>query len=226
MNCVVIDENIEDLKSLVTKINVFPSLHIVGRFSNYIDAKLHINKNQVDIIIIEISKDHESCFSFLDSLTKNIKIIFTSHDAQFAFRAFNYNCVDYLKKPISEERFKKAINKLKNLSQKNNGNHIYVKSKLKKKKIYLTNIKWIEALGDYIRLITISENVVMLSSLKSFEKELPKDKFMRIHKSYIVNLEKIETFDSKYVFIDSEKIPLSRNKKVELDSALTFKINQ
>ena len=226
MNCVVIDENIEDLKSLVTKINVFPSLHIVGRFSNYIDAKLHINKNQVDIIIIEISKDHESCFSFLDSLTKNIKIIFTSHDVQFAFRAFNYNCADYLKKPISGERFKKAINKLNNLSQKNNGNHIYVKSKLKKKKIYLTNIKWIEALGDYIRLITISENVVMLSSLKSFEKELPKDKFMRIHKSYIVNLEKIETFDSKHVFIDSEKIPLSRNKKVELDSALTFKSNQ
>jgi len=66
----------------------------------------------------------------------------------------------------------------------------------------------------------------MLSSLKSFEKELPKDKFMRIHKSYIVNLEKIETFDSKYVFIGSEKIPLSRNKKVELDSALTFKSNQ
>ena len=81
-------------------------------------------------------------------------------------------------------------------------------------------------MGDYIRLITISENVVMLSSLKSFEKELPKDKFMRIHKSYIVNLEKIETFDSKYVFIDSEKIPLSRNKKVELDSVLTFKSNQ
>ena len=76
MNCVVIDENIEDLKSLVTKINAFPSLHIVGRFSNYIDAKLHINKNQVDIIIIEIGKDHESCFSFLDSLTIRPHIFF------------------------------------------------------------------------------------------------------------------------------------------------------
>ena len=199
MNCIVIDENIEDLKSLVTKINLFPSLNMVGRLSNYIDAKLHVNKNQVDIIIVEISKDHESCFSILDSLTKNIKIIFTSHDTQFAFRAFNYNCIDYLKKPISEERFKKAINKLNNLNQKNNGNHIYVKSKLKKKKIYLTNIKWIEALGDYIRLITNSGNIVMLSSLKSFEKELPKDKFMRIHKSYIVNLEKIETYEMSLI---------------------------
>jgi len=65
----------------------------------------------------------------------------------------------------------------------------------------------------------------MLSSLKSFEQELPKDKFMRIHKSYIVNLEKIDTYDSKNVFIDSEKIPLSRNKKANLDSALTLKSN-
>ena len=225
MNCIVINENIEDLKSLVTKINVFPNLHLVGQFSNYIDAKHHINQNPIDIIIIDINNNHESCFSFLDTLIKNIKIIFTSHDSQFAFRTFNYNCIDYLKKPISDDRFKKTVNKLNNFSKKNNGNHIYVKSKLKKKKIYLTNIKWVEALGDYIRLITNSENVVMLSSLKSFEQELPKDKFMRIHKSYIVNLEKIETYDSKNVFIGSEKIPLSRNKKVDLDSALTLKIN-
>ncbi len=223
MNCIVINENIEDLKSLVTKINVFPNLYLVGQFSNYIDAKHHINQNPIDIIIIDINNNHESCFSFLDTLKKNIKIIFTSHDSQYAFRTFNYNCIDYLKKPISSDRFKKTVNKLNNFSKKNNGNHIYVKSKLKKKKIYLTNIKWVEALGDYIRLITNSENVVMLSSLKSFEQELPKDKFMRIHKSYIVNLEKIETYDSKNVFIGSEKIPLSRNKKVDLDSALTLK---
>ena len=80
-------------------------------------------------------------------------------------------------------------------------------------------------MGDYIKLITTSDNIIILSSLKSFEKELPKEKFMRIHKSFIVNLEKIDTYDSKNVFIDSEKIPLSRNKKANLDSALTLKTN-
>jgi len=167
MNCIIIEENVEDLKNLVSKIGMFSNLHLIGRVSNYIDAKHHINKNSIDIIIIEISKNHESCFSFLDSLTKNIKIIFMSHDTQFAFRTFNYNCIDYLKKPISNDRFKKAINKLNNLSQKNNGNHIYVKSKLKKKKIYLTNIKWIEALGDYIRLITNSETSKAFANFKN-----------------------------------------------------------
>ena len=97
---------------------------------------------------------------------------------------------------------------------------------MKKRKIYLTNIKWIEALGDYIKLITTSENIIILSSLKSFEKELPKEKFMRIHKSFIVNLGNIETYDNKSVFIDSKEIPLSRNKKTELDAALSLKHNQ
>ena len=84
---------------------------------------------------------------------------------------------------------------------------------------------WIEALGDYIKLITTSDNIIILSSLKSFEKELPKGKFMRIHKSFIVNLDRIETYNNKCVFIDSGEIPISRNKKTELDAVLNLKHN-
>ena len=226
MNCIIIDENIEDLRLIDFKLNDFSSLQVVGKFSNYIDAKLYIVKNSVDLIIIEVGLEHENCFSFLDSLTENLKIIFTSYDTEFAFRSFNYNCIDYLKKPIQTDRLKKAINKVINqYSKNNNGNHIYVKSKLKKRKIYLTNIKWIEALGDYIKLITTSDNIIILSSLKSFEKELPKGKFMRIHKSFIVNLDRIETYNNKCVFIDSGEIPISRNKKTELDAVLNLKHN-
>ena len=226
MNCIIIDENIEDLRLIDFKLNDFSSLQVVGKFSNYIDAKLYIVKNSVDLIIIEVGLEYENCFSFLDSLTENLKIIFTSYDTEFAFRSYNYNCIDYLKKPIQIDRLKKAINKVINqYSKNNNGNHIYVKSKLKKRKIYLTNIKWIEALGDYIKLITTSDNIIILSSLKSFEKELPREKFMRIHKSFIVNLDKIETYNNKCVFIDSEEIPLSRNKKTELETVLNLKHN-
>ena len=227
MNCIIIDENIEDLNLIDLKLKQFSNLQVVEKFSNFIDAKLYIVKNSVDLIIIEIGVEHENCFSFLDSLTENLKIIFTSYNTEFAFRSFNYNCIDYLKKPIQDDRLKKSIKKIiKQSSNKHNGNHIYVKSKLKKRKIYLTDIKWIEALGDYIKLITPSENIVILSSLKSFEKELPKDKFMRIHKSFIVSLDKIETYDSKNVFIDSSEIPLSRNKKIELDAILSLKNHQ
>ena len=99
--------------------------------------------------------------------------------------------------------------------------HIFVKSNLKKRKVILNDIKWIEALGDYIKLVTDEANIVILSTVKSFEKQLPAEKFLRIHKSYIVNLEKVEKFNSKNVEVSGRSIPLSRNKKTELAEALS-----
>ena len=98
--------------------------------------------------------------------------------------------------------------------------HIFVKSNLKKRKIYINEIKWIEALGDYVKLITNDKSFVILSTMKAFEKELPKKVFLRIHKSYIVNLKKVERYDSKHVEIEKIKLPLSRTRKSELIQAL------
>jgi DNA-binding LytR/AlgR family response regulator len=99
--------------------------------------------------------------------------------------------------------------------------HIFVKSNLKKRKVVLSDIKWVEALGDYIKLVTDEANIVILSTMKAFENQLPADKFLRIHKSYIVNLERIEKYNSKNVEVGGRSIPLSRNKKSELAEALS-----
>ena len=99
--------------------------------------------------------------------------------------------------------------------------HIFVKSNLKKRKVILNDIKWVEALGDYIKLVTDESNIVILSTMKAFEKQLPAEKFLRIHKSYIVNLERIEKYNSKAVEVAGRSIPLSRNKKTELAEALS-----
>src|SRR5690606_31335210 len=96
----------------------------------------------------------------------------------------------------------------------------FVKCNLKKRKVVLNDIKWIEGLGDYIKLVTDEANIVILSTMKSIVQRLPEDKFLRIHKSYIVNLEKVEKFNSKNVGIGGRLIPLSRNKKAELAEAL------
>ena len=96
-----------------------------------------------------------------------------------------------------------------------------MKSNLKKRKVILSDIKWVEALGDYIKLVTDEANIVILSTMKAFEKQLPSDKFLRIHKSYIVNLERIEKYNSKNVEVAGRSIPLSRNKKTELAEALS-----
>jgi DNA-binding LytR/AlgR family response regulator len=116
---------------------------------------------------------------------------------------------------------KRAVAKYEQMHKINEDEeHIFVKSNLKKRKVILNDIKWIEALGDYIKLVTDEANIVILSTMKAFEKQLPEDKFLRIHKSYIVNLEKIEKFNSKNVEVSGRSIPLSRNKKTELAEAL------
>jgi DNA-binding LytR/AlgR family response regulator len=127
---------------------------------------------------------------------------------------------------VDKNRFDKAILKvmseleINNNPQDLNSEHIFVKSNLKKRKIYINEIKWIEALGDYVKLITNDKSYVILSTMKAFENELPKKLFLRIHKSYIVNLKKVERYDSKYVEIEKIKLPLSRTRKLELSQAL------
>ena len=101
--------------------------------------------------------------------------------------------------------------------------HLYVKSNLKKRKVYIKDIKWVEALGDYVKVVTPKSNIVVLSSLTSFEKRLPANKFLRIHKSYVINLDKIDNISSTSVEIESEFIPVSRNKKPDLDKFLESK---
>ena len=106
-----------------------------------------------------------------------------------------------------------------------NSEHIFVKSNLKKRKIYINEIKWIEALGDYVKLITKDKSFVILSTMKAFENELPKGLFLRIHKSYIINLKKVDRYDSKHVEIEKIKLPLSRTRKTELSQALDIIIS-
>jgi two-component system, LytTR family, response regulator len=112
------------------------------------------------------------------------------------------------------------MNKREN--QEEIGEHIFIKSNLKKLKIFTAKIKWIEAFGDYVKVVTEEDTNLVLSTMKSFEKDLSREKFIRVHKSYIINIDKVERFNSKYAEIGITKIPLSRNKKEDLVKALSI----
>src|SRR5690606_19027885 len=136
-----------------------------------------------------------SGFEMIDGLKDKPQIIFITGKTQYAFKAFDYNAVDYLHKPVTKERFNLAVDKaISNYKIKNeiyfeNEDYIFVKSDLQRRKVFLDELLYIEALGDYVKLITKREPIVVLSTLKSFEEDLPEGRFLRIHKSYIVNLE-------------------------------------
>jgi two-component system LytT family response regulator len=233
LNCIIVDDNSSQRLDSLRLINNHPSLNLMEKFTSINEVKKFLLTNTVDLVILEINLSGSDGFKLLDSFKTNheFKIpyfIITSEDTSHAFKAFEYNVIDYLAKPVSIKRFSEAIAKtvkdakMKENFQDSDGEHIFVKSNLKKRKIYINQIKWIEALGDYVKLITNNKSFVILSTMKAFENELPKGLFLRIHKSYIINLKKVERYDSKHVEIEKTKLPLSRTRKTQLSKALDF----
>jgi len=227
LNCVIVDDSSLQRLSIVRLVQGHPSLNLVAEYNNAIEAKMGLLNNKIDLVFLDIEMPILSGFDLLDDLQQKPQIIFITGKTKYAFKAFDYDAVDYLRKPITKERFLSAVHKaitnfkLKNEEGFDDEDFIFVKSNLKKRKVFLNELKYIEALGDYVKLVTDHESLVVLSTMKSFASLLPKERFMRIHKSYIVNLEKVERYNSKAVEIEKEFLPLSRNKKADLVEALS-----
>lgn len=226
LNCVIVDDSAIQRMIVSKLVTNHVSLNLIGEFSNAIKAKNFISYNSMDLLFLDIEMPVVSGFDFLDGLKTKPQVIFITAKPEYAVKAFDYDATDYLQKPITNARFDAAINRAINLqmllteSQDEDAEHIFIKSKLKKMKVFTSKIKWIEALGDYLKVITEDESHLVLSTMKSFETDLPGEKFVRVHKSYIVNIEKVDKFNSKYAEIGTSKIPLSRNKKDDLKRAL------
>lgn len=228
LNCIVVDDSSIQRMIISKLVNNHTSLHLIGDFSNAIEAKSCLSVHNVDLIFLDIEMPVISGFDFLDGLKIKPQIIFITAKAEYAMKAFDYAATDYLQKPIALNRFNASVRRamdlylLKRENKEEEGDHIFIKSNLKKLKIYTSKIKWIEAFGDYVRVVTDEDSNLVLSTMKSFENDLSKDKFIRVHKSYIINIDKVERFNSKFAEIGVTKIPLSRNKKVDLVKALSF----
>jgi two-component system LytT family response regulator len=226
LNCVVIEDSSLQRIVITKLVNNHPNLKLIGDFSNPIEAKSCITANAIDVVLLDIEMPVINGFDFIDSLKVRPQIIFVTAKAEYALKAFDYDATDYLQKPVSHDRFnisvKRAIefHQLKREHFEEEGEHIFIKSNLKKLKIFTNKIKWIEAYGDYVKVVTEEDTHLVLSTMKSFEKDLPSERFIRVHKSYIINIEKVERFNSKFAEIGPTKIPLSRNKKEGLIKAL------
>ena len=226
LNCIVVGDSAVQRITITKLVNDSKLLNLVGDFANALEAKNCINNNTIDLIFLDVEMPLINGFDLLDGLKSKPQIVFITSKADYALKAFDYEATDFLQKPISKERFLKAVKKaselhiLRNETHEELGESIVIKSNLKKLKIYLSKIKWIEAYGDYIKVVTDDESHLVLSTMKGFEKELPESKFTRVHKSFIINLSRVEKFNNKFVEIGTTKIPLSRNKKEEIIKAI------
>lgn len=228
LNCLII-ENSAVQRMIVTRlVNNHTQLNLIGDFSNAIEARSYMNIHPVDLVFLDIEMPVINGFSFLEGLKTKPQIIFVTAKAEYALKAFDYDATDYLQKPVTQNRFETAVKRALHLHsleheiKEDSGEYIFIKSNLKKLKIFTAKIKWIEAFGDYVKVVTEEGNNLVLSTMKSFEGNLSKEKFVRVHKSYIINIDKVERYNSKFAEIGSSKIPLSRHKKEDLIKALSF----
>ena len=228
LNCIVVDDSAIQRITITKLVNESTLLNLIGDFANALEAKNCINNNTIDLIFLDIEMPLINGFDLLDGLKTKPQIIFITSKAEYAMKAFDYDATDYLQKPIALDRFNASVKRaielysLKKENKEEEGEHIFIKSNLKKLKIFTSRIKWIEAFGDYVKVVTEDDSNLVLSTMKSFENDLSKEKFIRVHKSYIINIDKVERFNSKFAEIGITKIPLSRNKKEDLAKALSF----
>lgn len=226
LNCIVVDDSAIQRITITKLVNENSNLELVGDFANALEAKICLSQNDIDLLFLDIEMPLITGFDLLDGLKTKPQIVIITSKSDYAVKAFDYEATDFLQKPISKERFQKAVKKvvdlhlLKNDTSDNTGDSIIIKSNLKKFKVFTSKIKWVEAFGDYIKIITDTESHLVLSTMKGFERDLPNGKFLRIHKSYIVNVERIDRYNSKYVEIGKDKIPISRNKKDSISEAI------
>ncbi|GAA3508155.1 LytTR family DNA-binding domain-containing protein [Aquimarina addita] len=228
LKCAVVDDSRLQRLAIVKLIDDHPSLELVAEWNNAIETKNGLLDTPVDLLFLDIEMPILTGFDLLDDLENKPHIIFVTGKTKYAFKAFDYDAIDYLRKPLKKDRFNAAVEKALSMTRLNSeqssiedDDYIFVKSNLKKRKIFLSQLKYVEALGDYVKLIMEEgDPIVVLATMKSFEAELPEDRFLRIHKSYIVNLDKVERYNSRNIEIADEKIPLSRHKKHSLIEAL------
>jgi len=235
MNCIIIDDEEMARAILVQAVIDHEKLHFAQEFSNAIEAIKYLNKNQVNLIFLDIHMPDFTGFDFIQTIKNPPKIILVTSDKNFAFEAFEYDCiVDYLVKPINKTRLDRAIlkatsakidpSKLKNgqTPQDDLTNEFYVNINRRLVKIEFKSVTMVEAKGDYIQIKTDNKNYVVHSTLKKIEEKLPNDLFLKVHRSYIINTKKIIDIEDNSVLINQDVIPVSRANRPELMKRLNL----
>ncbi|MEP6466335.1 MAG: LytTR family DNA-binding domain-containing protein [Parafilimonas sp.] len=233
--CLAVDDEPPALQVIEKYIAAVPVLELKAAANNAIDASSILQQNKIDLIFLDIQMPQLLGTDFIRSLINPPKVIFTTAFRKYAVDGFELDAVDYLLKPISFERFLKAVNKVMRLNiiapehdlpfkipQTNTDadTFVYLRADRKNIKINFDDILFIESLKDYIKVVTKEKTVITKQSISSLEESLPIHLFVRTHRSYIVSINKIESYTNELVQIGKYELPISRSYKHEVEKIL------
>ena len=234
INCLIVDDEPPALQLMEKYINAVPVLHFTGKCSNAVDAMSILQQDPIDLIFLDIQMPHILGTDFIRALINPPKVVFTTAFRKFAIEGFELDAVDYLLKPISFERFLKAVNKVMKLNlpvvqafpqdtmlkNEPEPSFLFLRADRKNLKIQLHEILFVESLKDYVKVVTKDRTIVSKQSISTIEENLPEEAFLRIHRSFIVSISKIESFTAGLIQIGKYELPVSRSYRHEVEKAL------
>ncbi|MDR7212464.1 LytTR family DNA-binding domain-containing protein [Flavobacterium piscis] len=229
IKCVLIDDEPLAIKVLQNYFNNFTDFEIIGTFNNSLEALDFINSTTVDAVFLDINMPMMTGFELISLIETKTKVVITTAFREFAAESYDLDVLDYLVKPIPLPRFIKCINKITTeYNLKNNikvenpkvDSHIFIKVDKKMMKINIEEILFVEGMKEYIKVVTPDKTYITHKSLTSLSEELPNDKFLRIHKSYVIALNKVKSIEGNRIQILSYTIPIGRNYSKEVKSKI------
>ncbi len=196
-------------------------LDVKDHFTNVADALAYLNTTTVDILFLDVEMPGANGFDLLDQLGYSPKVILTTSKPEYAYNAFEYHVIDFLKKPFTYQRFLEALQKAAVKDDSDNqvtssDKHIFIKSDGKLVRLNNEDILYIESMGDYVKFVTADKKYITHNTIKALEEKVDKTCFMKVHRSYIINLTKIDDIRENDLFIKGTEIPISKAHKQDV----------
>lgn len=227
MKCLVVDDELLARDLLKEYIGKIAKLQLVNVCSDAIEALNYLQQNKVDVIFLDINMPELTGIEFLNALQIPPKVILTTAYSEYALEGYEHGVIDYLLKPIAFPRFLKTVNRiLNNAEPASQGKEVkddgvlIIKEEGIPRKVYFDAILYIKSFGNYLKVITEAKTYVMLGTISGIEETLPSH-FLRVHRSYIVNVSAIQKVSAKYLKINDTEIPISPMYKIQLQEKLS-----
>lgn len=220
MNCIIVDDEPLAREAIEMLIAQVENLNLIDSFNSAESVSKFLNDNSVDLIFLDIQMPGLNGIEFARTISKDTFVVFTTAFSEFAIESYEVDAIDYLIKPVKLERFQKAVEKVESYSKlfQNNfvnhnietttDDHFFVKADRKIFKVYFDDILFIEGLKDYVVMHTENQKVITAMNIKTIYDQLPKNQFVRVSKSYVINAKHIESIDNNTVYIGKNEIPI------------------
>ncbi len=217
---IIVEDELMARKSLENLCKKIKELDLIGSFENAEDSLKKIQEESIELILLDIEMPGMSGLELMEKIPYLPQVIFTTGNKEYAYEAYEYDITDFLKKPISVERFEKAIQKVLDINARRNAiasssaaHELYIKSEGRYIRLDYNDIMYFENVGDYIKAITTHGNYVFHDTMKGLDQKIRNPRFLKVHRSYIVNMGMIKDIEDNTIVIEKKVIPVSRAYK-------------